>query len=55
MNWQRSPEKSLTVAITKAVRERLDRLQRERGSGLAERPGGTARWRQPRASKTPGM
>jgi antitoxin VapB len=28
---------SLTTAITEAVRERLDRLRRERGTDLAER------------------
>lgn len=28
---------SLTAAITEAVRERLDRLRRERSTGLAER------------------
>lgn len=28
---------SLTAAITEAVRERLDRVQLERGAGLAER------------------
>jgi antitoxin VapB len=28
---------TLTGAVTQAVRERLDRLQRERGGGLADR------------------
>jgi antitoxin VapB len=28
---------SLTEAVTKAVRERLDRVRRERGTGLADR------------------
>jgi antitoxin VapB len=28
---------SMTAAITKAVRERLDRVRSERGAGLAER------------------
>jgi antitoxin VapB len=28
---------SLTAAVTEAVRERLDRLRRQRGTGLADR------------------
>ena len=28
---------SMTAAVTEAVRERLDRVRRERGGGLAER------------------
>ncbi len=28
---------SMTEAVTKAVRERLDRLRRQRGAGLADR------------------
>ena len=28
---------SMTAAVTQAVRERLDRVRRERGAGLAER------------------